>query len=330
MKKILLLSTGGTIASVKSNHGLVPKLSAKTILEFIPQLSQLCEIEYEEILNLDSSNIQPEHWNLLAEKIYTSVFNYDGFVITHGTDTMAYTASMLSFMLLGISKPVILTGSQLPIVFPNTDAKDNLYHAFLTAISELKGIYVVFNQKIIQGVRAKKLHTEHKNAFESVNAPLAGYIENNKVILSYTSKQIPDSFSLYHNIDNSVFLLKLIPGINSEIIPQLVKMGYKAIILESFGAGGIPHHTKDFLYEIEKAINLGIIIICATQCIFGSVSIHRYEVGVKAAEIGVFSAKDMTIEALYTKLMWVLGQTNQKQIIKEMMEHDYCGEITTS
>lgn len=328
MKKILLLSTGGTIASTKSDHGLVPKLSAKTILEFIPQLSQLCEIEYEEILNLDSSNIQPKHWKLLAEKIYVSVLNYDGFVITHGTDTMAYTASMLSFMLLGIPKPVILTGSQLPIIFPNTDAKNNLYYAFLTAMSELTGIYVVFNQKIIQGVRAKKLHTEHINAFKSVNAPFVGYIENNKIILSHTPKQFTNSFHLYSNIDNSVFLLKLVPGMNSEIISQLIKMGYKAIILESFGAGGIPHHTKNFLCEIEKAIDLGITVICTTQCIFGSVSIYRYEVGVKAAEIGVLSAKDMTIEALYTKLMWVLGQTNQKQIIKEMMEYNYCGEIT--
>ena len=329
MKKILLLSTGGTIASVKSDHGLVPKLSAKAILEFIPQLSKLCEVEYEEILNLDSSNIQPKHWKLIANKIYTSVSNYDGFVITHGTDTMAYTASMLSFMLLGISKPIILTGSQLPIVFPNTDAKENLYHAFLTAITELTGIYIVFNKKIIQGVRAKKLHTEHINAFESVNASLVGHIENDKIILSYIPKQFTDSFHLYNNIDNSIFLLKLVPGINSEIIPQLVKMGYKAIILESFGAGGIPHRTKNFLYEIEKAIDLGITVICTTQCIFGSVS-NRYEVGIKAAQIGVLSAKDMTIEALYTKLMWVLGQTNQKQIIKEMMEYNYCGEITNS
>lgn len=306
----------------------MPKLSAKSILELIPQLAHLCEIEYDEIMNLDSSNIQPKHWKLLAQKIYDSISKYDGFVITHGTDTMAYTASMLSFMLLGISKPVILTGSQMPITFSNTDAKENLYDAFLTAVDGILGVYIAFNKKIIQGVRAKKLHTENFNAFESVNAAFIGYIENNKIMTPYVPEQITHYFQMQNKIEESIFLLKLVPGTRSEIIPQLVKMGYKAIIIESFGAGGIPYYTENFLYELEKAIQSGVIVICATQCIFGSVFIDRYEVGVKAAKIGVLSAKDMTIEALYAKLMWVLGQSSDKETIKKMMEKNYCGEIT--
>lgn len=328
MKKILMLSTGGTIASQLSKKGLVPKLSGNTILNFIPELSELCIIDCQEVMNLDSTNIGPEEWKVLAQTIYKLISSYDGIVISHGTDTMAYTASMLSYMLLGLPKPVILTGSQLPLLYPNTDGKRNLIDAFRTAITGIPGVYIVFDSKIIKGVRASKTHSTAFHGFESINVPIEGYLEHNTAVLSKIDT-VSAPFKLIDTVNEDILLLKTFPGINPQWIQTALNMNYKGIIIESFGAGGVPYYKRNFLPQLEKAIQAGVTVLCTTQCLYDGVDLRRYEVGVKASEIGVLSAKDMTIEALSTKLMWALGQySTQPDKVKELMQTNICGEIT--
>lgn len=329
MKNILLLSTGGTIASTSSDSGLAPSLTADEIISFVPELKGLCNIDCKTLFNLDSSNIQPEEWREIAREVFGQLDRYDGIVILHGTDTMAYTASILSFMLVNLKKPVILTGSQLPVGMPDTDAKDNLYHAFLTVNLDIQGVYLVFGGKIIRGNRAVKVRTLSLNAFESINTPYAGSIENGKAIFhSSAPLQTGEPFRLDDRFDPDVFLLKLIPGTRLEFFDYFLQMGYKGLVIEGFGLGGMHFIRRNLLEKLHQLLEAGIAIVITTQCLYEISDLTVYEVGRKAADEGIIPGYDMTSEAAVTKLMWVLGHTRDLDEVRKWMLTDLCGEIS--
>lgn len=328
MKKILLLSTGGTIASGLSEDGLVPMLSADEIIGFVPELKNICNIDCKTIFNLDSSNIQPEEWKVIAQEVFNGLQRYDGIVITHGTDTMAYTASMLSFMLKNLNKPVVFTGSQLPITAPNTDATDNLLNAFQTVVQDIQGVFIVFGGKIIKGVRSVKVRTTSLDAFESINATNVGYIENRKVYIDTTQvKKSKGPTILDDSFDPDVFLLKLIPGTRIEFFDCFKQMGYKGLVIEGFGLGGVHYLRRNIVDKLEQLLKDGTAIVITTQCLYEISDLTLYEVGRRVARNGIIPGYDMTSEAAVTKLMWALGHTNDLNEIKKIMLTDYCGEI---
>lgn len=329
MKHVLLLTTGGTIASAPGSDGLAPEKSPPELLREVDHLSRHYRIHCKNILNLDSSNIQAEEWQLIARSVYEALPDYDGVVITHGTDTMAYTASMLTFMLQNLEKPVVLTGSQLPIGSPLSDAPGNLATAFAAVQEGIPGISVAFDHKIISGCRAVKVRTMGFNAFESVNAPNEGEVLANGLQL-YRQHHPPYTrpCALKDRLCNDVFLLKLIPGTNPAVFDMLRTMRYRGVVLEAFGAGGLHFIRRDLSEKLRELVDAGVSVVVCSQCLYDASDLSIYEVGRKILETGAISARDMTTEAVVTKLMWALGQTADPEEVRTIFATNYAGEIT--
>lgn len=328
MKKILLLTTGGTIACVETENGLEPSLSGEWLVEKIPQVKSLCEVTVRPILNIDSSNMSSSDWVLIANAVNEGLNKFDGIVITHGTDTMAYTTSILSYMIRNISKPVVFTGSQTPIDVEGSDGVANLLQAFQVATSNLKEICLVFNGKIIKGTRAFKMHSVNEDAFVSCNYPYLGQFENGQVYLNDIEKSIKKEYEFCPEVCDEVFLLKVIPGIKPSIVDYIVQQRYKGVVVEAFGLGGIPSEYTNLLDKFENMTSIHKIpVIVVSQCLYDGADLNIYSVGVKAEQAGLISGKDMTTEAAVTKLMWALGQTQTYEEIKDIMQSNICGEI---
>ena len=305
MKKILMLGTGGTIACVPSENGLIPALDGETLVSLVPELAGLCHIDYKQILNLDSSNISPKHWQLIADALAKNYAAYDGFVITHGTDTMAYSAAALSQMVSGCKKTVVFTGAQLPITAEGTDAKDNVLHAFLAATSQAQGVCLAFGNVVIHGLYAKKMYSENFNGFCSINCePIATISEHTLNWNTYEGAGVDgESFAVNTKLEEKVAVIKLTPGLAPDILDYYLDRGYKGVILESFGAGGVPNDENNWLPAVEKLIKNGVRVVCATQCIYDGVNLSIYPIGTLAKKLGAESAGLHTIEASLTKLM---------------------------
>lgn len=327
MKKILLLATGGTIASVEGNEGLVPGLSVEELLHYLPESSQRIKIEGKILMNIDSTNIQPEHWIQIANAIYQHYNEYDGFVITHGTDTLAYTSSALSYMFQGLDKPVVLTGSQVPISFKKTDARKNVADALRFACEEIGGVFIVFDGRVILGTRAVKMRTKSYDAFESINHPYVAYVNKNEV--KYHWKPISDTknLSLNTNLSTDVFLMKLYPGTKPEIFDCLKDL-YKGIIIESFGNGGLPFEGRNLLSKVKELSENGIAVVITTQCLEEGEDLLLYEVGRKVAQHKVILSGDMNTEAIVPKLMLALGQADSLEQVKSFIETPMAGDLT--
>ena len=329
MKKILLLTTGGTIASAPGEDGLEPTLQSGGLAEMIRGITANYEVDFKDILNLDSSNIQPEEWQFIAEQVSQMHSGYDGIVITHGTDTMAYTASVLSFMLRNIPIPVVLTGSQLPILHPLTDGVENLRCAFAMAASGTPGVFVAFNRKVTLGTRAVKVRTTGFDAFESVNGPYAAMVDsaglslNKEVIPPLTGPFRPDL-----RLCSDVVLVKLTPGLNPEIFDMLLHMNYKGIVVEAFGAGGLHFIRRDLVSQLQKLVESGIAVVVCSQCLYERSDFSIYQTGRLALEKGVIQGFDMTSEAAVTKLMWALGRTQDLNEVRAIFSENFAGEIT--
>lgn len=335
MKKILLITTGGTIASTNSANGLVPGKLDNSIIEQLDfDRNDFC-IDSIDLMQKDSSNFSPRDWELIISTVNENENKYDGIVITHGTDTMAYSACALEFALNSKTIPVVLTGSQIPAGEAKSDAIFNLRCAFLVALGDKNGVFVAFAGKVIRGIRAAKIYSMNYDAFDSVNEPCVGIVRGNDIdwdnklnvsINKYAG--IKDIESVGSSFDENIAVIKLFPGCNSQIIETLIDQNVKGIVLEGFGCGGIMSGVNNsFLNAIAKAVSNKIVVVIASQCRYDGTDLSVYEVGVKAKSVGVVDAKDMTNESIIVKLMWAVAHFDEYNKIVEFMNTNIVGEF---
>lgn len=340
MKKtnILLIYTGGTIGMVKDyDSGALKAFNFKKLLKNIPELAQLdCHIDSISFKKpIDSSNINTTHWVEIASIIESHYDSHDGFVVLHGSDTMSYSASALSYMLENLAKPVIFTGSQLPIGDLRTDAKENLITSIQIAALRNKGKAIVqevglyFEYKLYRGNRTTKINAEHFEAFASLNhPPLVESGVHLKVYHEYLiAKKNKRKFSVHKSLDNNVVILKLFPGFNQYVLKSILETpNLKALVLETYGAGNAP--TESWLIaELKTAIKKGLHIVNVTQCSGGSVIMGQYETSEQLQKLQVINGKDITTEAAITKLMYLLGSNISPKTFKTIFETSLRGEM---
>lgn len=340
-RSILLVYTGGTIGMKQDPETLALKpFNFNQILEEVPELKKFgCDIDtYSFDPLIDSSDMQPSFWVNLTSLIKENYHKYDGFVVLHGTDTMSFTASALSFMFENLQKPVVLTGSQLPIGMLRTDGKENLISSIeIAAAADEQGhpmvpeVCIYFESQLYRGNRTTKYNAENFRAFRSANYPVLAdvgiHIKYNTSLINY-----PDNWGgdlvVNQKLDTNVAILKIFPGITPAVIDSILEMdGLRAVVLETFGSGNAPT-SEWFVSRIKKAVHKGLIVVNVSQCHAGSVDMDAYATGVALKNEGVISGYDSTTEAAITKLFFVLGQHADNEIIKEVMSTNLRGEIT--
>ncbi|MBQ6083642.1 MAG: type I asparaginase [Bacteroidales bacterium] len=340
MKKpsILVLYTGGTIGMMKDpkTGSLVP-FDFGNIYEHLPVLRNLdYDIDFYSFKNLiDSSNMTPEFWIELAEKIEECYNDYEGFVVLHGSDTMAYSASALSFMLENLAKPVVFTGSQLPMGMVRSDGRENFITSIEIAASKTNGVpsapevCIFFENQLLRGNRATKFNAENFNAFSSGNYPtLADVGIKIKYNREYIAKPSGEKLIVHKKFNPNVGILKLFPGITHDFVKHsLETRGLKGIIMETFGSGNAPT-TEWFIEDLSKAIKKGLIIYNVTQCKSGSVEMGRYETSLNLDKIGVISGYDITTESALAKMMYLLGEGYSHEDVKKYLQTPLRGEMT--
>lgn len=329
MKNILMIGTGGTIASEMTPEGLTPELNTEQLLEFIPDIGKLCRVDCIQLYNLDSTNIQPQNWLGVVGTLRRNYDAYDGFVISHGTDTMAYTAAALSYLVQGSAKPIVLTGAQKPIWFDGTDSKRNLTDAFLYACRGCGGVQIVFNGKVILGTRARKTFSKSFQAFSSVNYPDLAVLQDERLLQYIRTESLPRPV-FYDTLCENVGLLKLIPGTKRELVAFMMEH-YDGFVVESFGVGGLPEYPgQEFYPLVRQAVERGKIVVMTTQVPNEGSDLSVYHVGGHLkSTLHLLEAFDMTTEAAVCKLMWILGQTREFDRVRELFNRPVAWDILT-
>ena len=330
-KNILILATGGTIVCADTdNNGLLPYYSVDDVLDCVSQVHKRHSISGKMVMNIDSSNMTPKYWLIIAQAIKENYNEYDGFVITHGTDTMAYSAAALTYLLENLGKPVVITGSQYSMVDSETDAIQNLNDAIHFACEELRGVFITFDGKLINGTRAIKTKTKSYDAFKSVNYPVVAEIKHNRIsynqsVCTHFIKQQSDSIDrlppvpLTSKIEEKIFVLKLFPGLDPAIFDYFQDT-MKGVIIESYGIGGVTSDILDIASKVHELTDAGIAIVLTTQCLQEGVNLHLYEVGRSLPLDKIIYGKDMNTEALVPKLMWALGKSADPVVVKRLVE----------
>lgn len=328
-KKLLLIATGGTIASGYTQEGLAPQIAAQDLLRYVEEHREFCQVSVTQPFELDSTNICADHWLRIAAEIEKNYEAYDGFVICHGTDTMAFTAAALSYLVQNGRKPVVITGSQKPIDLPVTDARVNLLDSLRFASDpRAHGVCIVFGGSVIAGTRAKKERSKSYNAFSSINYPSVAVIQDGRILFYIDDKEkITGKTRFYHEMNGRVLLLKLVPGMDGSVLNRLFPW-YDGVIIEAFGVGGFPEYGEQPFYpEIRRWIDGGKAVVLATQVTHEGSDMEVYRVGrTIKADFHLMEAYDMTLEATVTKTMWALARTRDpkefRRLFYEAVNHD--------
>jgi len=335
---ILIIYTGGTIGMVqRPETGTLGSVKFNKILDEVPELNKFGYNIETLVLNpvMDSSNMSPDIWVKIAKSIEKHYNEFDGFVILHGTDTMTYTAAALSFILENLNKPVVITGSQVPIAYARNDAIQNLISALMFAAPYTFGIPVIpevsifFNNKLLRGNRAKKINCDGYAGFDSYNYPYLSVADKDIVVNKAVIQKLSDKdFCIYQNFEKNVFLFDIFPGITSETLRHIFNIpDLKGVVLKTYGAG-TASTDNNFLKEIKLAVEKNIIIVNVTQCIKGRVNMKLYDSGAKLLRRGVISGADMTPQSALVKLMFLMGRGYHIDKTKELMQKNLRGEIT--
>lgn len=309
MKHILLIGTGGTIACKATENGLAPALTSGELLDYVSESREFCRVDTLQIANIDSTDVTPRDWSRMSHAVEDHYDDYDGFVICHGTDTLAYTASALSYMIQNSRKPVVLTGAQMPINAPDTDARVNLLDSLRYAADPLsQGVSIVFGGHVIAGTRARKERAKSYNAFSSINFPDLAVIRAGRILRFIPPSPYEEDVRFYHDMDASVCVLKLIPGISSDLLRAVFER-FDCVILESFGVGGLPTYLmEEFSRQMKQRRTF---VVMATQVLYEGSDMNVYEVGRRVKkDFDLPETYDMTIEAAVTKAAWLLGRTD--------------------
>lgn len=325
-KRLLFLHTGGTLGMVsQGNPGpLAPSAYAENVLPFVRGLEELVHIEGLVLCNLDSSDMSPPLWERLAQTIAQNLGDYDGFVVLHGTDTMAYTAAALSYLLHNLPRPVVLTGSQRPIAELRTDARNNLIHASICATLDLPEVGVWFNDALLRGNRCTKVSVQSYDAFASPSLP--PLVRMGSDMLTITPPRRPTGpFALRSGFERRVEVLWLTPGGQPTLLDLAVQAGARAVVLIAFGSGNVPLHA--WPEAIARATAAGVAVVLCTQCLDGAVDLGRYAGSSAAAQAGALSGHALTVEAALTRLMFLLGQGLDLAGLRAVWEEDLAGEL---
>ena len=337
--KITLLTTGGTIASVESAEGYVPAIGGEQLLEACPMLQGFeHEVRIVDLFSKDSSNMHPADWLIMAKSIREHATGSDAIIVLHGTDTLAWSASALSYLLNGLAVPVILTGSMLVSSAPDSDVPENIYAAFQFAVQMVmykrRGVSVAFADKLFHGPKISKIDSHRKDAFASVDYPLLGEMKDKgDHKIAWLTAQVPvlsDRRPWKEDqppFETEIALLPLFPGFKAKALQAAIDRSPKAVVVEGYGSGGVPFMGENLLPALESGIAKGIPIVLRTQSFFGGTEPALYEVGQKALSLGVLSAHDMTRESLMTKLMFLLPCCEKDRLATEL-QTNFCDDLT--
>ncbi|MFN7966984.1 MAG: asparaginase [Acidobacteriota bacterium] len=329
MPKVLLIHTGGTLGMRprQPDQALAPDEFGPTLLSLVPELHEIADVDTRVVCNLDSSDLTPSHWSTFAETIASEIANYDGMVITHGTDAMAYTASALSYLLRDLPRPVILTGSQRPLAEPRSDARGNLVGAVELATRDIPEVGIYFDGRLLRGNRATKRSSFRLDAYRSPNlAPIAEV--GTDIVIGDHVLRPQGPFRFVGDFDRHVACLRLLPGQRANVISGLRGSGIRGLLVEAFGVGNLPSRDHAVAEALATLVEDGVVVAIGSQVQHGRVDLMHYAGGRLASDVGAVGIEDMTLEAATVKLMYLLGTLTDVAAVKEQLRVPIAGEMT--